>query len=75
MIYLNEPEEGGETTFTNVKISEDNQLSIKPSLGQAVTWNNLYINGEINSYSMHQGCPVKKGEKTIITKWFRERRT
>lgn len=74
MIYLNEPEEGGETTFTNVKTSEDNQLSIKPTLGRAVTWNNLYINGEINSYSLHQGCPVNKGEKTIITKWFRERR-
>ena len=46
--YLNEPEEGGETTFTNVKTSEDNQLSIKPTLGRAVTWNNLYINGSSN---------------------------
>lgn len=74
MIYLNELEDGGETKFTKVKTSGGKELSFRPEKGLAVTWNNLYVNGDINNYSMHQGCPVKKGEKIIITKWFRERR-
>ena len=75
MIYLNELKNGGETKFTKVKTPCGNQLSFKPKLGQAVTWNNLYVNGEINPNSQHQSCSVKTGEKTIITKWFRERRS
>jgi len=74
MIYLNETEEGGETKFPKVKTKDGGELSFVPTLGSAITWNNLYVNGDINHFSMHQGCPVKKGEKTIITKWFRERR-
>jgi prolyl 4-hydroxylase len=75
MIYLNEPELGGETKFTKVKTLAGDKLSFKPKLGRAVIWNNLYVNGDINSYSLHQGSPVKRGEKTIITKWYRERRS
>lgn len=74
MIYLNEPEVGGETKFPKVKTMGGDVLSLTPKLGTAITWNNLYVNGDINTYSLHQGCPVDKGEKTIITKWFRERR-
>jgi prolyl 4-hydroxylase len=74
MIYLNEPVKGGETKFPKVKTTDGELLSLKPKLGTAITWNNLYVNGDINQHSLHQGCPVKNGEKTIITKWFRERR-
>lgn len=75
MIYLNETERGGETKFPKVKTKDGNQLSFTPKLGTAIIWNNLYVNGDINNYSLHQGCPVERGEKTIITKWFRERRS
>jgi prolyl 4-hydroxylase len=74
MIYLNETEKGGETKFPKVKTTDGEELSFTPKLGTAVVWNNLYVNGDINNYAVHQGCPVEKGEKTIITKWFRERR-
>ena len=75
MVYLNEPQQSGETIFPLVKTPTGETLSIKPSLGMAIAWNNLYVNGEVNEYSLHEGTPVKKGEKTIITKWFREKRS
>ncbi len=65
MIYLNDVEDGGETSFPNI-----NQ-TITPKHGRAVIWNSLNPDGTTNQNSMHQGHPVKKGCKTIITKWFR----
>ena len=66
MIYLNDVEEGGETYFKAI------DLKIKPKKGLAVIWNNLYQNGKVNPYTIHSGLPVKKGNKYIITKWFRK---
>ena len=74
MIYLNETISGGETKFPRVKDTTGEVLSLTPTLGQAIIWNNLYVNGEVNHFSTHQGSPVLDGEKTIITKWYRERR-
>ncbi len=67
MLYLNDVEEGGETNFPKL------QLEFKPQQGKALIWNNL-INGEKeNEYSLHQGKPIIKGVKYIITKWYREK--
>lgn len=74
MIYLNETEEGGETRFNLLKNTDNEELLFKPELGMAVVWNNLNKDGSPNRFSLHQGCPVKKGSKTILTKWFRERK-
>ena len=74
MIYLNETEEGGETKFNNIKTPSDDEIVFKPEKGTAVVWNNLNPDGSPNHYSLHQGCPVVSGEKTIITKWFREQK-
>ena len=65
MIYLNDVEEGGETCFTIV-----NQ-TVQAKRGRAVIWNNLNPDGSVNHNSMHHACPVKQGNKTVITKWFR----
>lgn len=65
IVYLNDVEEGGETFFPKVG------AKIKPKRGMAVIWNNLYENGEINEYSLHESKPVISGSKFIITKWFR----
>ena len=65
MIYLNQPEAGGETHFV------DAGLSVQPKEGMAVIWNNLLPDGRPNLDSMHHGTPVKAGHKDIITKWFR----
>jgi prolyl 4-hydroxylase len=66
MIYLNEPEEGGETNFPEL------QQSIKPKKGMALVWNNLYDDGSGNRDFLHEGSEVKKGKKYIITSWWRE---
>jgi prolyl 4-hydroxylase len=67
MVFLNEPEAGGQTFFpaANVRIT--------PRTGNMLLWNNLDQFGEPNPYSLHAGCPVERGVKYIITKWYRER--
>lgn len=66
MVYLNNVEEGGETKFTKLN------LSVKPEQGKLVLWQNTQ-NGENIPDSSHWGMPVVKGEKLVITKWFREK--
>jgi len=71
MVYLNDmPDEssGGHTSFPYA------YLSFQPKRGMAVVWNNLN-NGSVNYFSSHHGMPILKGEKYIITKWFREKET
>lgn len=67
MIYLNDVESGGETSF--VEINE----TIQPKAGSAVFWNNLYPDGQPNQDTMHHALPVKAGFKAVITKWFRDK--
>ena len=79
MVYLNEPVQGGETHFPGVRWMRDgetrsNPMEISPLAGRAVAWNNLHPNGSVNHSAIHQGCPVIRGEKTIVTKWFRTKR-
>jgi prolyl 4-hydroxylase len=68
MLYLNEPEGGGETAFVNLG------LAIKPKTGRALVWNNLTPLAEPNPDTIHQGTPVTAGYKAILTKWFRNPR-
>jgi prolyl 4-hydroxylase len=71
MVYLNDmPDEssGGHTSFPYA------YLSFQPKMGTAIIWNNLN-KGSPNLFSQHQGMPILKGEKYIITKWFREKET
>jgi prolyl 4-hydroxylase len=65
IIYLNDVEEGGETTFPNV-----NQFVV-PEKGKAVIFQNILPDGTVLEQSFHGGAPVKKGEKWILTKWIR----
>ena len=65
MCYLNDVEEGGETSFKQLK------LKIKPKRGTAVIWNNLYRNGTPNYKTVHEALPPVSGDKYVITKWFR----
>lgn len=67
MIFLNVPEDGGETYFSLIDVK------IKPRRGSLVTWNNLDAAGAPNPLTLHQGMPVLGGVKYIITKWYRER--
>ncbi|HEV2747889.1 MAG TPA: 2OG-Fe(II) oxygenase [Allosphingosinicella sp.] len=67
MIFLNAPEEGGETMFPRAKVK------IRPRRGNLLAWNNLDPAGNPNMMSLHQGLPVLAGLKYVITKWYRER--
>ena len=66
MVYLNEGMEGGGTRFFAI------DRTLQPKKGQAVIWNNLYLDGTPNHDTLHSGEPVTAGHKIIITKWFRE---
>ena len=67
MIFLNEPEAGGQTFFPKAKVR------VTPRTGNLLLWNNLDEYGEPNMFSLHTGCPVEAGIKYVITKWYRER--
>ncbi len=67
MIYLNDVPEGGQTEFTKLGVA------FSPKKGQAVIWNNLHSDGQVNRNTLHWAKPIIKGEKFVITKWFRTR--
>jgi prolyl 4-hydroxylase len=65
VIYLNQPDEGGETEFTELGIG------IQPRKGMMVIWNNMNPDGTPNEKTLHWGKPVIRGTKYIVTKWYR----
>jgi len=69
LIYLNDDFEGGGTNF--VKLNK----TVVPEKGKAVLFYNVdpKNNNEIIRDSMHEGAPVKSGEKWIANKWVRVR--
>jgi len=71
-LYLNTVEEGGETWFPRANGAQsEGGLHVLPIKGTAVFFYDLKPSGEIDPYSMHAGCPVKKGEKGGATQWVR----
>jgi prolyl 4-hydroxylase len=67
MVFLNQVEGGGQTSFDNAAIR------VTPRAGNLLAWNNLDGAGAPNFASMHRGMPVTVGVKYVITKWHRER--
>ena len=67
MIYLDEPESGGETWFSAAG------LKVTPRTAMLLAWNNADKKGAVNPQALHQSLPVTAGVKNIVTKWFRER--
>ena len=68
MVYLNMVLQGGGTNF--VKLNQ----KFLPKRGQAIVWSNLRNDGSVDERTLHQGQPVEKGEKYIITVWCREKK-
>lgn len=66
MIYLNDVAEGGATWFPHAGIR------VAPKRGLLLAWNNMRADGSPNELTLHEGMPVIKGTKYIVTKWFRE---
>jgi len=65
LMYLNEPEGGGGTTFP------DAGLEVAPHRGHAVFFS--YDQPAPATRTLHGGAPVIAGEKWVATKWLRER--
>jgi prolyl 4-hydroxylase len=67
VLYLHEPEEGGDTWFPEL------ELSVRPRRGSAVYFEYTNARGELDPRCLHAGMPVIRGHKWIATKWLRER--
>ena len=66
ILYLNEPEQGGGTSFP------DADFEVAPKRGNGVFFS--YPQPDPSTRTLHGGEPVRVGEKWIATKWLRERR-
>uniref|UniRef100_A0A5S6QYW5 procollagen-proline 4-dioxygenase n=2 Tax=Trichuris muris TaxID=70415 RepID=A0A5S6QYW5_TRIMR len=67
MFYISQPEAGGATVFTELKIG------VSPTKRDAVFWHNLLKNGEGDVRTRHAACPVLAGVKWVANKWIHER--
>ena len=47
-------------------------LVVKPRRGDALLFWSLSLDGNMDTSSLHAGCPVVKGEKWTATKWLRQ---
>ena len=65
VMYLQEPTQGGATTFPDVG------LEVAPKRGTAVFFS--YDRPDPGTRTLHGGAPVLAGEKWVATKWLRER--
>lgn len=81
LLYLSNVEEGGETMFPfensqNIGTGYDYKkcigLKVKPRQGDALLFYSTFINGTIDTTSLHGSCPVIKGQKWVATKWIRD---
>lgn len=66
VMYLNDVEQGGETTFPDVGVS------VVPKKGAAVYFEYCNSKGQVDPLTLHAGNPVIEGEKWIATKWMRQ---
>lgn len=89
LIYLNAPEEGGETAFptqsewVDSSLPEkfgpfskcaDGHVAFKPKRGDALLFWSIKPDGTSEDiHSAHAGCPVTKGVKWTATKWVHAR--
>jgi len=65
-LYLNDPEEGGETRLTTLNID------VKPTKGMALLWPSVRNDdtSALDDWGWHQAMPVKKGRKYGANAWF-----
>ena len=66
LMYLNDVQHGGETTFPYVN------LSIAPKKGTGIYFHYTNSQGKVDRLSLHKSNPVIEGEKWVATKWIRQ---
>ena len=65
LMYLNEVDAGGSTTFPKLKVD------VEPVPGRMVLFHNTTELGGLHTKSLHGGLPVIGGEKWVCNLWFR----
>ena len=82
LLYLSEPEEGGETAFPweyRNRLDDadfsfencDSGIKVRPKMGDAVYFESIFPDHSLDELSLHAGCPPSKGMKWVATKWIR----
>lgn len=74
LLYLNECESGGETSFPRYQNAETfKELKVAPdSPGKAVLFYSQLPDGNLDDFSQHAALPVKVGEKWLINLWVHD---
>ncbi len=69
LMYLNEPEAGGGTSFPNL------DMEVRAKRGRMLLFHNCHSGSTVrHPDSLHGGMPVLAGEKWACNFWFREKR-
>lgn len=73
LLYLNDPEEGGGTTFPKAKRDDgDEGIYVDAVKGSFVFFYDLLEDGNVDVRSLHSGSKVIKGEKWVSPLWLWE---
>jgi hypothetical protein len=67
LVNLNTDYEGGETHFPHAN------AKLKGNTGDAVLFYNCDSSGAPDRTSLHAGLPVTRGQKWLLSKWYREK--
>ena len=67
LLYLDTPRQGGSTRFPELG------LEVKAQAGRLVIWRNLTREHERDPRMLHAGAPLRKGRKTVLVTWVRQR--
>lgn len=67
--YLSVPSAGGSTSFPRLN------LTVPPLPGATLWFRNCDADGQVDKRSLHAGETIERGEKWVMTKWFREKAT
>ena len=80
LMYLSDVEEGGETVFPSSSTKPEygrewsdcarRGLAVKPRRGDALLFFSLDLSQQLDTASLHAGCPVVQGTKWSATKWM-----
>lgn len=65
LVYLNQGFEGGATEFPHL------ELAFKPPRGSALVFDSVKPDGSVDPMTLHTGAPTTRGDKWVISKWFR----
>ena len=68
LLYLNDVEEGGGTSFPNL------DMEVRAKEGRMLLYHNCHEGSNVrHANSLHGGMPVLRGEKWACNLWFREK--